>query len=252
MKTILWGNYWQTNSIEKEPIEWIVLKEENDKMCVISKYCLDCVPYCKTGETFIWKNSYVRKWLNKVFINDAFSKEEQKRIILSEVKTNRYGWNSTPKFDNLSPLDTSTVKDRVFLLSRSESCLFFDSDVWYDVLADQKRIAEPTVYAYKRGCWIYPLKKRPIKEKDTFNFYKEDMGQSLDEIEEYWEFEDSASCYAKDNTYQTNIYQIQWACAWYLRSPGFETERVAPNGTLRRFSNSDNGTAIRPAMWIKK
>ena len=86
MKTILWGNYWQTNSIEKEPIEWIVLKEENDKMCVISKYCLDCVPYCKTGETFIWKNSYVRKWLNKVFINDAFSKEEQKRIIWSEVK----------------------------------------------------------------------------------------------------------------------------------------------------------------------
>ena len=28
MKTIFFGNYWQSNSKEKEPIEWLVLKEE--------------------------------------------------------------------------------------------------------------------------------------------------------------------------------------------------------------------------------
>ena len=251
MRTIQFGNYWQSNNIEKEPIEWLVLKEEEDRICVLSKFCLDCVPY-SDGRKTAWRNSVARRWLNKEFLNNAFSPEEKKQIILSEVKTNRYGWNSNPKFDNLLPLDTSTVKDRVFLLSRSESCLFFNSDVWYDVLADQKRIAQPTAYAYEKGCWIYPLKKRPIKERDTFSFYKEDMGQSLDSIEEYWEFEDSASCYAKDNTSQANMSPMQWACAWYLRSPGFDIERVAPNGTLRKFGNSDNGTAIRPAMWIKK
>ncbi len=252
MKIISFGNYWQSNNTEKEPIEWIVLKEEEDKMCIISKYCLDCVPYNKTGRPFVWKKSYARKWLNNVFIKDAFSKEEQKRIVLSEVKTNRYGWHSKPKFDNLFPFDTSTVKDRIFLLSRSESCLFFESEIWYDVLADQKRIARPTVYAYERGCWIYPLKKRPLKEKDTFSFYKEDMGQALDKIEEYWEFEDRVSRYAESTAYPTHTPQMQWACAWYLRSPGCGIVRVAPNGTLRRFGNGDGGTAIRPAMWIKK
>lgn len=248
MKTIFWGNYWQTNHNEKEPIEWIVLKEENDKMLVISKYCLDCVPYRQEGKNINWKESYMRKWLNKVFIKEAFTKEEKTRIILSEVKTNRNGWWDYPCLD-----EGPSVKDNVFLLSRSESCLYFNSAIWHDFLADQNRIARPTNYAYEKGCWVYPLKKRPIAEKDAFDYYKEDMGNSLNEWECYWEYEDTVLSSFNEDLLNTDTSQTLWGCAWYLRSPGFDIERVGPNGSTRRFSLDElAGTAVRPAMWIKK
>lgn len=115
MKTISFGNYWQSNNTDKEPIEWIVLKEEEDKMYVLSKYCLDCVPYSNGNKT-IWEDSFARKWLNTKFINNAFSVEEQDKILLSDIKTDKW-WGT--RLDKGTP-----VKDKIFLPSISEAILY--------------------------------------------------------------------------------------------------------------------------------
>ena len=63
-----------------------VLKEDDEQMYVISKYCLDCVPYTESSK-IAWKNSYIRNWLNSYFLNTAFSAEQQEKIISAKIKT---------------------------------------------------------------------------------------------------------------------------------------------------------------------
>ena len=108
MKTIFLGNYWQSDDGKKEPIEWVVLKEESDSIYLLSKNCLDCVPY-SDGHQIAWKNCLMRKWLNEYFINEAFSAEEQERIILSDVRTSS-SWCG-PDFSEWG----NPVKDKIFL-----------------------------------------------------------------------------------------------------------------------------------------
>ena len=130
MKTIQFGNYWQSNDTEKEPIEWLVLKEEEDRMYVLSKYCLDCGPY-SDGHKLDWKNSVARQWLNEKFLRNAFTTEEQERILLSDVKT-ASGW-CTARLDG-----GTAVQDKVFLPSIAEMILLFGSDEWHDIIAEQQ------------------------------------------------------------------------------------------------------------------
>lgn len=195
MKTVRFGNYWQSNNEEKEPIDWIVLKEETDKMYVLSKYCLDYVPY-SDGHNLAWRNSLMRKWLNEDFINNAFSNEEQKKIILSDIRTESGGWYG-PYLDS-----GNAVKDKVFIPSIAEAILYFGSTNWHDIDAEQKRITGPTNYAYDKGCRVYPLR---------------------------------------------------WTSCWYLRTSGNNIIHVTANGEIRDSSAKNfKGTAVRPAMWIKK
>lgn len=235
MKTLLFGNYWQTNNVEKEPIEWLVLKEEEDKIYVISKLCLDFVPY-SNGHHTLWKNSLMRKWLNQTFINEAFSAEEQERIILSEVRTDPCGWYGQ-KEDNGKP-----VKDNIFLPSIMEAIRYFDSETWHDILAEQKRIARPSNYANEKGCWSWCLKYAPL---EFYSIYED----SIDPNKSYWAY-DSTGC---DEDFKEDSSEQRWSTCWYLRSPGYGTVIIEPNGEIRSYSEKNHqGAAVRPAMWIKK
>ena len=50
--TVVFGNYEQDNDTSngKEPIEWIIISEENDRRLLVSKYILDVQPF-NTDET---------------------------------------------------------------------------------------------------------------------------------------------------------------------------------------------------------
>ena len=80
------GAYEQdNNSVNgKEEIEWIVLAIKEGNLLLVSRYALDCQPYCKERgiSAISWPNSSVREWLNNVFLNKAFTKEEQAAISL--------------------------------------------------------------------------------------------------------------------------------------------------------------------------
>lgn len=140
---VTFGSYEQdgdeTNG--KEPIEWIVLTQDDEKMLVVSKYCLDYLRYPDDwSSNIVWETSYIRKHLNSEFFDDAFSNEEKQEIILS-ANPNK------ASEDYYSTVDGNSTEDWVFLLSIDEvqtylpnstssetSTTAYGTDYLYDVL----------------------------------------------------------------------------------------------------------------------
>jgi hypothetical protein len=86
-----------------QPIKWIVLASENNKMLIISMDSLIVKPFNEKTEPADWKNCTLRHWLNCEFMNTAFSSEEKAKILPT----------------------TSETADCVFLLSCQEAEKYF-------------------------------------------------------------------------------------------------------------------------------
>ena len=89
---IEFGRYEQDNILENgsEPIEWIVLDLQSEKVLVISKYGLDMklyndVPYAIPWGRVTWENSSIRFWLNNKFFKESFSEDERYMIAETNV-----------------------------------------------------------------------------------------------------------------------------------------------------------------------
>ena len=89
---------------ENKPIEWIVLKEENNNALVISRLPLFAMDCRNNGNTTMdWEYSVLREYLNGEFYNKAFSGTEKLKIVNAKLE------------------DVNNVKDNVFLLSKQEA-----------------------------------------------------------------------------------------------------------------------------------
>ncbi len=83
---IQFGSYPQAkDGVDKTPIEWLVLVHDNNRALLISRYGLDSQPYNTEITETTWEKCTLRKWLNETFLNAAFSKEEQAKILLSNI-----------------------------------------------------------------------------------------------------------------------------------------------------------------------
>lgn len=137
--TYIFGAYEQDNNIDngKEQIEWIVLNRVGNMILVISNYALDCQPYNKEYEDVTWENCTLRSWLNNDFYNTAFSEEEKRAIVQTNVTADKNpNYNTNPGSD---------TQDNVFLLSISEAEMYFSSD--------DARMCVPTEYAIAQGAY---------------------------------------------------------------------------------------------------
>lgn len=121
---ILYGSY------QGEAIEWRVLDKQGDEVLLISEYGLDAQPFDTNGKKrVLWENSTIRKWLNDDFYNSAFTEDEKENIVLSfsegfEKK------NDSSRLEGGKPyyhLERET-EDKIFLLSYTEMCEYFDPD----------------------------------------------------------------------------------------------------------------------------
>ncbi len=76
---IKFGHYEQNGNLSdgKEDIEWIILKKEDDRVMVISKYALDSQPYNSDPSDVTWETCTLREWLNRTFLSEAFSEKER-------------------------------------------------------------------------------------------------------------------------------------------------------------------------------
>lgn len=128
------GSYEQDNDTSngQEPIEWIVLQKEEDKVLLLSKKCLDCKPYNNELKKVAWKGCTLRKWLNRKFMNMAFSENEEKYILLSEVVY-------------VNSKGTAQVEDRIFLLNEGQVGLY-----------KKQSKAKATEYAVAKGVYVSP------------------------------------------------------------------------------------------------
>jgi len=111
----------------KEPIEWIVLSVEKDRVLLLSSYILTGKYYYRHPDIFsssiaakltaqkvhcTWEDSNIRNWLNTQFIEQSFSEDEKPRILYTTIRNNIE--------DNYNPLAGKDTQDQIFLLSAKE------------------------------------------------------------------------------------------------------------------------------------
>ena len=215
------GRYEQDNKPENgpEPIEWMVLDREGDRVLVISRYILDCVRYDEEYRRVTWKTCTLRAWLNGEFLDSAFDADEQLLIPTTHVTA-----DPNPGFDVDPGEDT---EDKLFLLSIPEAEAYFHPDPYM--------IPHPgfnTQEMYKAVA-KYEAKPSTLYCKPT----------------------DYAA--ARGRISQSGAGH--GAASWWLRTPGMRASSAALADHFGLFDtwgdlvNCDGGTTIpgvRPAMWI--
>ena len=158
---VTFGRYEQDNHEEngREPIEWIVLDMQDGKALLVSRYGLDTLPFNREERTDItWEDCSLRTWLNSDFLNAAFSGEEQKAILLSDVNNNdSSGYSGWLPYDEngidyemeIHVAGGNNTQDYVFILSGYEVFERYFRN-------DQARMCTPTDYSLAKNNELYP------------------------------------------------------------------------------------------------
>ncbi len=113
---------------ESTEIPWLIMHSSGDKLILQSEYVLDYrlfdeSKYMDFSEREIakirfgisWETSKIREWLNRDFFREAFTPEEQSKILIREVNT------------PISSFTDQVTYDRIFLPSAEETVHGFDS-----------------------------------------------------------------------------------------------------------------------------
>ena len=150
---IWFGNYWQSNETEKEPIKWRVLSVDGDDAFLLADQNLDCQRYNKELESVTWETCTLRAWLNNDFYRDAFSEEEQEAVRTTAVVNNE----DNPVYGIKGGDNT---QDKVYLLSIAEV-----GNVAYGFSSklnegSKIRYAKNTGYAKKQGAYTDTIASR--------------------------------------------------------------------------------------------
>ena len=110
---------WEQDAKESdgpEPIEWIVLAEDDRRILLWSEKVLDTVPYNQSRVDITWANCTLRSWLNETFYQNAFSQNEKALISKTLIET-----ADNPVSHTDGGADT---EDSVFILSFNELLAF--------------------------------------------------------------------------------------------------------------------------------
>lgn len=135
---VTYGNYEQDGfySNGEETIEWIVIARDRDNHALLlSRYCLDALPYNEDGGDVTWEDSSIRAWLNGEFLESAFGSDPNGFICTAECKT-KDGRSGTDGGENTT--------DRIFLLAVDEVTQYFPKE--------SSRRAPVTEYAKEQGA----------------------------------------------------------------------------------------------------
>ena len=224
--TYVFGTYEQDGKKKNGPedIEWEVLAVEDGKALLISKKGLDCQPFHIAYEDVSWENSSLRTWLNDYFYNEAFTEEEQGRIITTEIPGIEY-----PDYDYME--STEPTEDNVFILSREEAEQYLDGNNARRCLCTKEIFS--TDY-FPADAWIHIY----------WYWFDEYIGDS------WWDYSFEG---------HADIADHGGFCRWWLRSSGWNTERAAyvdydgeiiPGGRYVNTAHNRWGIAVRPVIWI--
>lgn len=135
---VTYGGYEQDGfySNGEETIEWIVIARDRDNHALLlSRYCLDALPYNEDGGDVTWEDSSIRAWLNGEFLESAFGGDPNGFICTTECKT-KDGRSGTDGGENTT--------DRIFLLAVDEVTQYFPKE--------SSRRAPVTEYAKEQGA----------------------------------------------------------------------------------------------------
>ena len=151
---VTFGHYEQDNDKANGPeaIEWQVLEvdEANGRALLISKYGLDVMPYNQENTSVTWAACTLRGWLNKAFLETAFTKTEQGAVLITVVD------NSLSQGYSDSHVDGGeSTEDSIFLLSYAEAKKYFRVQDYGEngASSNKQSRAAPTAYAKAQGAY---------------------------------------------------------------------------------------------------
>lgn len=140
---VTFGNY-------NGALEWLVIGKEDDNLLLITKDCIEALPYNTERKKVTWESCDLREWLNKDFIEMAFSEEESKIIVSTELENP----DNKRMFGAIGGKNTT---DRVFLLSHDEINEYFPNG--FNIYTEPTAEAEKEIFKDKgndgREFWYW-------------------------------------------------------------------------------------------------
>lgn len=114
-EVITFGTYEQDNDLSNgaEDLEWVIIKKEEGKVLLSTKYAIDAKPFNTNDGPYMWESCSIRKWLNNEFYSTAFN--EQQQSMIAETKNITNTDNSAEGINN-----NYFTTDKVFLFSYNE------------------------------------------------------------------------------------------------------------------------------------
>ena len=113
------GHYEQNGLPGDDPVEWIVVKQQDDRLLLVSRYGLAGHCYKEDMVDTTWETSDLRIWLNQEIYMNMFTDEEKDVIVYSVI--------STP--DQGSSKGGNDTKDYMFCLSLEEAQLLTEDQL---------------------------------------------------------------------------------------------------------------------------
>ena len=152
-KTITFGSWYQNNAQEKTPLEWCCIGKRGNAAALMSVKILCFRPWCKAQIHNIsqddfsehrlraWKNSDIREWLNTVFLNEAFTPDEQ-RYMPEMLQT-----DMAYDYKRHTQTITDRCQDRIFLPWEDDG---LSNVLYYDETAriSRKMVSNPEATPY--------------------------------------------------------------------------------------------------------
>lgn len=121
---ITFGSWHQdSNARDSSPIQWRVLEVQDDKALLISDKALESRPFDLYRVDATWDICTLRAWMNTELLNEAFTSDQQKAILVTTLDN---GAQCPP------------TEDKLFLLNYSEVARY---------LSEEELIARYTQYA---------------------------------------------------------------------------------------------------------
>jgi hypothetical protein len=116
------------DTVKLNNTEWRVLEITESKALLMKEDALHAMPYHTDYKPVTWESSSLRQWLNSEYLDEAFTEEERKDILLSSIINEDNPVYSTDGGNN--------TEDYIFLLSISEALKYkelfpkFKSNSW--------------------------------------------------------------------------------------------------------------------------
>lgn len=150
---ITYGCFEQDGNLENgpEPIEWLIMEGQDNKLLLLSRYGLAAVQYNTDRKDVTWEECSLRAWLNREFLDAAFSEEEQKRILVSDI-----GNGTISRDAESGAAGGNDTRDKVFLLGFSEVLKFsreYNPEYKIEYYDYSKRMCGITPYAMMNHTW---------------------------------------------------------------------------------------------------
>ena len=125
-------------SLYGEPIEWLVVDQNENGYLLLSKYLLAARPYNEKYDGVTWETCSLRKWLNEDFFTRIFNEEERKQVITTKLQVADNADYGTP--------GGNATEDALFLLSLDEVARYLPTP--------DDRKCTPTQKALDDKIWV--------------------------------------------------------------------------------------------------